>query len=190
MNHTHPLEIVRPSVDYSYYERVVVLRQEARRLGMSAQTGLVESSEERASILASRIAEFHARQAKMMEAKRNLMYQEWRHPTQKEDVVDFSGTYVKEQLENAILSNDCERLATLVSRGAPPNYETKTGLTPLIQCVLQVKRDAFRKYIHRRFGDQHSRCTPPGAWGARRPAPEEGGAVAPTCPFFITIGGP
>ena len=147
MNHTHPLEIVRPSVDYSYYERVVVLRQEARRLGMSAQTGLVESSEERASILASRIAEFHARQAKMMEAKRNLMYQEWRHPTQKEDVVDFSGKYVKEQLENAILSNDCERLATLVSRGAPPNYETKTGLTPLIQCVLQVKRDAFRKLV-------------------------------------------
>ena len=147
MNHTHPLEIIRPSVDYTYYERAVALRQEARRLGMSAQTGLVESSEERASILASRIAEFHARQAKMMEAKRNLLYQEWRHPTQKEDVVNFSEAYVQGQLENAILSVDCERMATLVARGAPPNFETKTGLTALIQCVLQSNREAMRKLV-------------------------------------------
>ena len=47
MNHTHPLEIMRPEVDYSYYERVVALRQETRRLGMSAMTGPTESSEER-----------------------------------------------------------------------------------------------------------------------------------------------
>ena len=37
-NHTHPLEIVRPETDYSYYERAVALRQETVRLGMPAST--------------------------------------------------------------------------------------------------------------------------------------------------------
>lgn len=147
MNHTHPLEIMRPSVDYSYYERAVALRQEVRRLGMSAQTGVISSSEERCSILAGRIAEFHSRQAKIMEAKRNQLYTEWRHPKQREDVLDYSKEYINEQLKNAILSSDCERMATLVSRGAPPNYETAIGQTALIKCCQAVNRNAMRKLV-------------------------------------------
>tara|TARA_B110000971_G_C19902552_1_gene450673 strand:- start:377 stop:565 length:189 start_codon:yes stop_codon:yes gene_type:complete len=45
-NHTHPLEIVRPETDYSYYERAVALRQETVRMGMPASTGKVSNSEE------------------------------------------------------------------------------------------------------------------------------------------------
>ncbi len=75
MNHTHPLEIARPEVDYSYYERAVALRQEVIRLGMSATTGKgdgePQSVNERCEILAVRIAEFHKRQATIMEVRLN-----------------------------------------------------------------------------------------------------------------------
>ena len=95
----------------------------------------------RAEILAGRIAEFHRRQAGIMEAKRNQLYYEWRHPKQREDVLEYSEKYVRDQLDNAILSGDCDRMATLVARGAPANYETAHGFTALLKCVQLVKRE-------------------------------------------------
>ena len=65
MNHTHPLEIKRPETDFSYFDRAVALRQEVLRLGMSPMTGQTSSAEERCSILAGRIAEFHRRQVRV-----------------------------------------------------------------------------------------------------------------------------
>jgi len=146
-NHTHPLEIVRPETDYSFYERAVALRQETVRLGMSASTGRVSSSEERASILAGRIAEFHRRQAGIMEAKLNQLYFDWRHPKQRADVLEYSSVYVKEQLEDAINSGNCEMMATVVSRGAPPDHETKKNMTALMKCTIQCDRKALKTLV-------------------------------------------
>ena len=60
---------------------------------------------------------------------------------QREDVLEYSEKYVRDQLDNAILSGDCDRMATLVARGAPANYETAHGFTALLKCVQLVKRE-------------------------------------------------
>ena len=45
---------------------------------------------ERCSVLAVRIAEFHKRQSIVMEAKSNQNFRDYRHPQQKLDVVDYA----------------------------------------------------------------------------------------------------
>ena len=82
-----------------------------------------------------------------MEAKRNLLYQEWRHPKQKEDVLDFAETHVDHQLDTAIRRGDCANMATLIHRGAKADYETTDGQTAIIKCTQAADRSALKMLV-------------------------------------------
>ena len=159
-NHTHPLELEFPQVDYDDYKTAAQLRKELTRIGVSPSTGVylhpggpdgdegrVLTLEEREGILGRRLANHHRLEFNVQEARRSQRARKFWLPKQRNRMLAAQAIETANALRKAVAANNTELMVTLVKRGAPPETETKGGLTACIRAVLNSDKSCLRQLV-------------------------------------------
>lgn len=134
-NHTHPLELEPPRVNYDNYTEAIALRKQCIALGLDPCTGIQRDVKKRCEIYRARIAEHMKRVQLSEEAKKRNEERMRNRGANQAKIKQFASGALKQQVLNAAAENNVDQVVALVRRGAPTGAETVRGMTPFL-CLI------------------------------------------------------
>ena len=139
-NHSHPVSrFERPELNYTVYHPAIHLLAQAKQWNVSLITGTCpgpQSTQERCQVLQSRIQDQQKRHHRAQIATARLLRRDSIHKQEMQDIQIYAHQQMLQQLDDAIQRGQCQKMWSLIERGAPLNYETNHGMTCLIRCVI------------------------------------------------------
>jgi len=147
VNHTHPIQFKRPEIDYTWYDDAVSLKNDAIYLGASPITGPFMKTDERCHILQSRIKHRSEKIDLARKSTKRLQYRKIVHPVEMKEMKNYNEEKMIRQLDNLMKKQECEKMIPLLKQGAPVDYETAYGMTPVIHCVISGNKTSMIKVI-------------------------------------------
>jgi ankyrin repeat protein/acyl-CoA-binding protein len=162
INHKHPIILSLANGNFSTeaYDKIVEVREEARRVGLSAVTGVMRDPENRFRILRDRLLNFQRQRAAAEAARQRLEDSKRKHevltliPAQAAVLMD-------EKLANAIRETKMDAVARGMHLGANKNAETPSGITGLIRAVMLSDVKLVKKMV-KEVGCDVNYCTSQG----------------------------
>ncbi|CAM9702166.1 unnamed protein product, partial [Discosporangium mesarthrocarpum] len=154
-NHKHPVVVKRPSVDLSVYDRLLEVRGECERLGVSPMTGPVVSVDHRADLMRLKIVEFHRKKMLVYESQRRRHWRSEIAPLRASVLRTSSKVHLTETLTRALKARNVNKVCEHVEMGADPAVELASGMFPLMLAALERSKSGIKRLIDAEANPDH-----------------------------------
>jgi hypothetical protein len=141
VNHTHPVVIDPPTVNYATYADLARLRQQCIDIGISPSVGVEPDIEKRCQIYRERIFHHFERLKESKAAAKRNEIRRLQRSEQTRAIAKLSASISQRQIWEATHSRDLYRLKNIINKGAELNTETPRNLTILLCLVLNKASD-------------------------------------------------